>query len=583
MRPSPSAEPRGRRLLVPQTSFLGDVVLTTPLLRALRARLRPAHLTVLVRPEAAALLAGHPDVDRVLVDDKRGRDRGVGGLVRMALRLRRERFDLAVSPHRSLRTALVLAAAGIPHRVGFRDGPGAALYHVRVPRDPRRHAVERNLALLAPFGGAPGAPRLSLAVDPEAARQVAALLPSGGGPLVGIAPGSVWATKRWTVDGFARVAAALAADGARCVILGGAEDRARAEAIRARSGGRAVVLAGRTDVAGLVALVDRLALLIGNDSAPMHVASARGVPVVAVFGATTPALGYGPWGGRAVVVEATSPAGRAAVTGDACARAAPRTACGWFAPRQSWPPRAPCSPRRRARARSGERRGRRGARGGRDRRGGASRGPARARARLGCVGGGATGARPRGVGRRRAPRRCAAHHDAGCGRRSGARPLAAPFARGRGGAGSARGRDRRCRCETAARVPDCGGARWPAGPAAAARGHGAACAAHRGTRRPRPGPGARACQRCPGRPAARTDRARARGPRSGGRAARRGEHRARASPRRRWGAGARAAAARRGGEDGCAGARRPRGRSSRLGAVDPRRARRLRAGCGLCQ
>src|SRR5579885_2757726 len=418
MRPSPSAEPRGRRLLVPQTSFLGDVVLTTPLLRALRARLRPAHLTVLVRPEAAALLAGHPDVDRVLVDDKRGRDRGVGGLVRMALRLRRERFDLAVSPHRSLRTALVLAAAGIPHRVGFRDGPGAALYHVRVPRDPRRHAVERNLALLGPFGGAPGAPRLSLAVDPEAARQVAALLPSGGGPLVGIAPGA-----------------------------------------------------------------------------------------------------DGPWSSRP-----TSPAGRAAVTGDACARAAPRTACGWFAPRQSWPPRAPCSPRRRARARSGERRGRRGARGGRDRRGGASRGPARARARLGCVGGGATGARPRGVGRRRAPRRCAAHHDAGCGRRSGARPLAAPFARGRGGAGSARGRDRRCRCETAARVPDCGGARWPAGPAAAARGHGAACAAHRGTRRPRPGPGARACQRCPGRPAARTDRARARGPRSGGRAARRGEH-----------------------------------------------------------
>jgi heptosyltransferase-2 len=304
MRRSPSAEPLGRRLLVPQTSFLGDVVLTTPLLRALRVRLRPAHLAVLVRPEAAPLLAGHPDVDRVLVDDKRGHDRGVAGLVRTAARLRHERFDLAISPHRSLRTALVLAAAGIPHRVGFRDGPGAALYHVRVDRDRSRHAVERNLALLAPFGGAPRAPRLALVVDPEAARRVAALLPPGAGPLVGIAPGSVWATKRWTVEGFAWVAAALAAEGARCVILGSREDRPRAEAIRARSGGRAVVLAGRTDVAGLVALVDRLALLIGNDSAPMHVASARGVPVVAVFGATTPALGYGPWGGQAVIVEA---------------------------------------------------------------------------------------------------------------------------------------------------------------------------------------------------------------------------------------------------------------------------------------
>jgi heptosyltransferase-2 len=313
MRHSPSAEPSGRRLLVPQTSFLGDVVLATPLLSALRARLRPAHLAVLVRPEAAALLENHPDVDRVLVDDKRGRDRGVRGLLRTAARLRRERFDLVVSPHRSLRTALVLALAGIPRRVGFADSRGAAFYHVRVRRDRRSHEVERNLALLAPFGGAPGTPRLYVAVDSQAARRVATLLPPGAGPLVGIAPGSVWATKRWTIEGFAAVAAGLAADGARCVILGGAEDRARAEAIAAGSGGRAVVLAGRTDVAGLVALVDRLALLIGNDSAPVHVACARGVPVVAVFGATTPALGYGPWGRRAVVVEADAacrPCGR---------------------------------------------------------------------------------------------------------------------------------------------------------------------------------------------------------------------------------------------------------------------------------
>src|SRR5262245_64007454 len=109
----------GPALLVAQTSFLGDVVLTTPLLTTLRERLAPRRLAVLVRPEAAPLLAGHPDVDQVLVDDKRGADRGLAGLVRTAHRLRRERFDLVVSPHRSLRTALVLAAARIPHRVGF--------------------------------------------------------------------------------------------------------------------------------------------------------------------------------------------------------------------------------------------------------------------------------------------------------------------------------------------------------------------------------------------------------------------------------------------------------------------------------
>src|SRR5438093_893643 len=117
-------------------------------------------------------------------------------------------------------------------------------------------------------------------------------------------PGSAWATKRWTPAGFAAVAAAVEADRGRCGLLGRAADRPLVEAIRAASGGRAVGLAGRTDVATLVAVIDRLALLIANDSAPMHVACARGVPVVAVFCATTPALGYGPWGSGHTVLGA---------------------------------------------------------------------------------------------------------------------------------------------------------------------------------------------------------------------------------------------------------------------------------------
>lgn len=295
----------GPALLVAQTSFLGDVVLTTPLLSALRRRLAPRRLAVLVRPEARALLEGHPDVDQVLIDDKRGADRGVRGLLRTAARVRGERFDVVVSPHRSLRTALLLAAARIPRRVSFAESRGAALYHERVPRDRRRHDVERNLALLAPFGGpAADVPALHLPVGRAAAERAAALLPPGTGPLIGVAPGSVWATKRWTADGFAAVLAALAADGARCVVLGGPDEVGLANEVAARSGARVTVLAGRTDIATLVAVVDRLALLIANDSAPMHVACARSVPVVAVFCATTPALGYGPWSERATVVEA---------------------------------------------------------------------------------------------------------------------------------------------------------------------------------------------------------------------------------------------------------------------------------------
>jgi heptosyltransferase-2 len=297
-------------LLVVQTSFLGDVVLTTPLVSALRRRLAPRRLAVLVRPEAAPLLEGHPDVDVVLTDDKRGRDRGVRGLARVARRVAREGFDVAVSPHRSFRTALLLAAARVPRRIGFRQARGAFLYHTRVPRDRRRHDVERNLALVSAFDDTPAAVGDATATGPlhvpvtrEAAARAAAVLPAGDGPLAGIAPGSVWATKRWSAEGYAAVVAGLAADGVRVVILGAPEDAALAERIR-REAGAGTVLAGRTDLATLVAVVDRLGVLVANDSAPMHVACARGVPVVAVFCATTPALGYGPWGPRATVVEA---------------------------------------------------------------------------------------------------------------------------------------------------------------------------------------------------------------------------------------------------------------------------------------
>src|SRR5262249_33751492 len=153
---------------VAQTSFLGDVVLTTPLLAALRERVRPRSLAVLVRPEATALLDGHPAVDAVLVDDKRGAERGLAGIVRMAARLRHAGVDLAVAPHPWLRTALVLAGARIPRRIGCAESGGAFLYHERIARDRCRHDVERNLALATPFGGAVGPPRLHVPVQPAA-------------------------------------------------------------------------------------------------------------------------------------------------------------------------------------------------------------------------------------------------------------------------------------------------------------------------------------------------------------------------------------------------------------------------------
>jgi heptosyltransferase-2 len=301
------------RFLIAQTSFLGDVVLSTPVFAVLRRHYPGAHIAVLVRPEIAGILEAHPHVDAVLTDDKRGGEGGVGTW-RIVRKLRAGHFDVALALHKSLRTAWVLAAAGIGRRVGFRQSAGWFLYHRRVPRNPARHDVERNLSIVAGLGLDPDEAyvRPYLACRPAAVLRFQAALRERGidpsTPLVGIAPGSAWATKRWTVDGYAALITALQHDlGATAVLLGAPGDTAYADAVQRAAGGVGINLVGRTDLGMLVAAIDQCAVLVANDSAPVHIAVARDTPVVAIFGPTVPRQGFGPYTDRARIVEREMP------------------------------------------------------------------------------------------------------------------------------------------------------------------------------------------------------------------------------------------------------------------------------------
>ena len=315
MRPDAGAP----RILIAQTGFLGDVVLTTPLVAALRRWAPHAALTMLVTPAAAPLVAAHPGLDHVLVDDKRGGARGPAGLARLARRLRAGRFTLALAAHKSLRTALALVAAGVPRRIGFVGAPGAPLYSERVVRPAALHDRDRLLELLRPLGAlaeAEAARRPWVALDAATRARADALLAPvrvGGAPLAGLCPGSTWPTKRWPVHAYGALVRRLEAQGWRCVLLGAPDERAITAAVRGAAGDRGLDLAGATDVAGLAAILARMDVVVTNDSAPMHLAGALDVPQVAVFCATVPAQGYGPLGRRAVVVEkdlACRPCGR---------------------------------------------------------------------------------------------------------------------------------------------------------------------------------------------------------------------------------------------------------------------------------
>jgi heptosyltransferase-2 len=306
------------RILIVQTAFLGDTVLPTPLLRELR-RARPrAELWLLTTETGRLALEASGHVDRWLVLDKRwgraGR-RSWGGVLRGLLG---GGFAAAVAAHRSVRTGVLLRLSGARLRVGFAGAPGAWAYNRRIRWDAGRHAVHRYLELARPLGGDPeGAdPQPALAVDPAASSRVDALLARCGidraDDVLCVAPGSVWPTKRWLPEGFARVVEEARGRGLAPVLLGSPEERSLCERVAALA--PAPVLAGSTTVVDLVALVGRARLLVGNDSGAAHVASAVGTPVVSVFGSTVPGHGYAAYGPGTRVVEqrglACRPCGR---------------------------------------------------------------------------------------------------------------------------------------------------------------------------------------------------------------------------------------------------------------------------------
>lgn len=298
--------------LVIQTAFLGDVILTTPLLSVLAERHGP--VDVVTTAAAASLLEDHPAVRTVVRYDKYGSDRGWRGFRRVAGVLRKQGYRQVYLPHRSLRSAALALWSGAAERIGFGDSPAAFSYTRRMTRPRSGHEVERLLALA---GAATGpSPRVSLTLSAADHAAADAWLTSNGvGPrFAALAPGSIWGTKRWPY--YAELASVL---DRTTVIVGGPDDVPLADAVVAAAAGRVVSAAGALSLRGSAALIQRASVLVTNDSAPLHLATAVGTPVVAVFGPTVPEFGFGPRGADDVAL------GHAGLPCRPCSRHGPQT------------------------------------------------------------------------------------------------------------------------------------------------------------------------------------------------------------------------------------------------------------------
>jgi len=311
-----------RRILIIKPSAFGDVIHTLPLLKGIRDSFPQAHIAWLISPLWAEILLDNPYLDQIIPfpKDSWNKMRRVAKTLReifsLISQIRQERFQLVIDVQGLLRSSLICLLSGAPYRVGFANARefSPLFYNLKVPvPDPDIHAVDRYLSLLTLFNrGAETIPiEFYLNVSPTAEQRVESLLNrhqvGRSRRIFLINPGAKWPTKRWPTQYYARLIKAMRDRyEVDLILIGSREDLSLAEEICHYAQIKLPILAGETSLLELIALMRRSSLLITNDSGPMHLANALGLPVVAIFGPTNPRR-TGPYWGEYLVVRRQLP------------------------------------------------------------------------------------------------------------------------------------------------------------------------------------------------------------------------------------------------------------------------------------
>jgi heptosyltransferase III len=304
--------PSPKRILVIKLKQPGDVLVSTPVIAAIKKAWPESHLTYLVPRGTEPMVAGHPGLDGLMVVDRRGAS--WGETLRFIRKLRQARFDLVLELSGGDRGAIYSFLTGAQERLGFAH-PGQPFWQRcgcftrLLPRPPvKMHLVEQNLEALRALGIAAANPRLQFFWDAQVEQRVQDLLTSldlADRAFVVMHPGAGWRFKCWTPAGYARVIEFFQEEWHLPVVLTGTEApheqdllAALLQACRATP----INVVGQLSLKELGALIARARLFFGMDSAPMHLAAAVNTPAVALFGPSG-VFNWGPWGEGHLVIK----------------------------------------------------------------------------------------------------------------------------------------------------------------------------------------------------------------------------------------------------------------------------------------
>ena len=321
-----------KNILVINLMQIGDLMLTTPVLGALRKAYPEARLTLLADSRWHDLVECNPHVDTCLFMDKKGADKGTLRLLAFVRRVRKLKFDLVINLHRNERSSAIAALSGAPRIVGYSKPPWSLLFD-KVMKNPSlarrdgnrripgtQHQVHSHMAVLREALGIaqPEDVGLTLCLSEAAVQQAEELWQQEFTPadkVIAFNIGASWETKRWLTEYFAQAADMLAAKGYHIAFFGGPMDKdivaKCCQQMEYKDSGLVHIFTGKVSLAVLAGLLRRCVLMLTTDSGPMHIGVAMNVPIVTMFGAS-PVPGFYPYDGRSVLVktpEACHPCG----------------------------------------------------------------------------------------------------------------------------------------------------------------------------------------------------------------------------------------------------------------------------------
>ncbi len=304
-----------KRILIRSTNWVGDAVLTTPAVRAVRKNFPDARLSLLAKPWVAPVFYNNPYVDQIIPYDLAGRHAGWLGKARLIKELRRTKFDLVVLFQNAFEAALLAYLAGVPKRLGYdTDGRRLLLTH-SIRLEPGRklgHQIDYYLGILEGASLKLTGRGLTLMVtDQERSRAEDILMRhhvTGQGRLIGINPGATYGSaKRWAPERYAALCDKIQDSwSAHIIIFGGPAEKAIGRRISELMKNDCINLCGKTNLREAVALIERCRLFVTNDSGLMHVVAALDIPLVAIFGSTDP-VATGPTSPRSHIVRVRVP------------------------------------------------------------------------------------------------------------------------------------------------------------------------------------------------------------------------------------------------------------------------------------